>query len=114
MPFRFEIHGVPVVVQTGVRPLRWAGKLGITFGRRIYLAPSANNVWPELLAHEFCHVGQWEDRGVFGFLWGYILGLITHGYGLKHPDERDAYKYSITFANTPPFVNACKAMGWQG
>lgn len=114
MAFRFTIHGVPIRVQTGVRPLRWVRKHGITIGRTIFLAPHHTQVWPELLAHEFCHVGQWEDRGVFGFLWGYLVGLVTHGYGLKHPDERDAYKYAVTFANTPPFVEACRTMGWRG
>ena len=114
MAYRFVLHGIPVRVQTGVRPLRWIGKLGITFGRHIFLAPSGPDVTTELLAHEFCHVGQYDDRGVLGFLLGYVRGLITHGYGLKHPDERDAYKYAVVFAQTPPFREACQAMGWQG
>lgn len=114
MAYRVTLHGVPVRVQTAVRPLRWIGKLGITFGRHIFLAPSGPSVTPQLLAHEFCHVGQWEDRGVIGFLWGYLRGLVLYGYGLKHPDEKDAYQFAVTFGPAPDFVNAARAMGWQG
>lgn len=95
MPFRVTLDGRPVTVYTNTRPLRWAKKLGLCIGSRIWVAPSFGAVSGPLLAHEFCHVLQWRAYGVWGFLWRYLGGLITHGYGLKHPMEREAYEFAV-------------------
>ena len=111
MPVRAEVYGNRVTIHTNCRPIRWASKLGLTLGSHIFLGPPAAQVWPALVAHEFAHVVQWRDMGTFGFLKAYIGGLITHGYGLKHPLERDAHAYDAAHANDPVFIGIVLAMG---
>lgn len=73
-------------------------KHGITLGRTVLVAGDASMVSPQLLAHEFAHVRQWEELGVVGFVWRYARELVTHGYGLKMPLEREAFAYATRVA----------------
>lgn len=110
MPFRLTLLGTPVTVHTNCRPLRWVGKLGLTLGSRIFLAPTAAAVWPALLAHELAHVHQWRDCGALGFVGRYLLGLLTHGYR-RHPMERAAMAFQRTVDAHPDVVTAVRGMG---
>lgn len=109
MPYRMTVNGTPIVVHTNCRPIRWAGKLGLTLGRRIFLGPPARETWPGLLAHEFCHVLQWERLGTITFLTQYLLGLVLYGYGLKHPMERESCEYALQEQHR--FVDLVAAIG---
>ena len=110
MPFRLTLLGTPVTVHTNCRPLRWVKKLGLTLGSQIFLAPSAVDVWPALLAHEMGHVHQWREMGMWRFVGRYLLGLVTHGYR-RHPMEREAMAYQRATDAQPDVLNAVRAMG---
>lgn len=94
--FTLTIKGVAVRVVCGARLPRWLGKKGITLGHTIYLAPDPLGVTPGLLAHEYCHVLQWQ-AGFWDFATQYVWGLIRHGYGLSHPLERNAHDYAVAY-----------------
>lgn len=44
-----------------------------------------------LIRHEQAHWRQYERMGFFRFTWGYLTGLIRHGYW-NHPLEIEARK----------------------
>jgi len=93
----FTDTAFPYTVHLNCRPLRWWKKLGITFGRHVFLAARVGEVRAEVLAHEYAHVLQWRYLGVFRFAWNYLSGLVLYGYGLKHPMEREAYDYAVAY-----------------
>src|SRR5687767_1756205 len=56
-----------------------SGVIGITLGRRIYVAPQVTGVKLErLLRHELAHVGQVAKHGLFGFYWRYLAEYVSH------------------------------------
>ena len=92
-------RGIPFRVQTQAPLPALLRVQGITLGATIRLTGSAQDVTPELLAHEFCHVMQWRDLGTLTFVWRYLRGLLLYGYGLRHPMEREAYDYAVRSAS---------------
>ena len=55
------------------------GVIGITLGRRIYVAPHlAGRQLERLLRHELAHVGQVARHGLFTFYWRYLTEYVSH------------------------------------
>jgi hypothetical protein len=65
-----------------LRPLVHRGVVGITLGRRIYLAPAvathSSAEIARLLRHELVHVQQVNRLGLPRFLWQYIREYVRH------------------------------------
>lgn len=90
-------------------------KKGITIGRRIFVAAAAPQLDTMLIAHELGHVVQWQQLGTWRFLREYLGGLVRHGYGLKHPMEREAYDYALTHhAGVAPVVEMIRSIWTRG
>lgn len=54
------------------------GVIGITLGRRIYVAPQVSGRELErLLRHELAHVRQVARHGLFRFYWRYLAEYVT-------------------------------------
>lgn len=111
MSLKTTIAGVRVTVHTNCRPVRWMSKLGLTLGSHIFLSVHAWEVWPALVAHEYGHVLQWREMGTWRFLWAYLGGLLSHGYGLKHPLERQAHEGEAYWMDHPDVIAAVRAIG---
>lgn len=94
--FTLVIKGVNVRIVCRSRWPKLLGKKGLTLWSTIYLAQSPFDVTTGLLAHEFCHVLQWQ-KGTWPFIRSYLKGLIQHGYGLSHPLERNAHDYAVAY-----------------
>ncbi|HET7705671.1 MAG TPA: hypothetical protein VFM36_06280 [Thermoanaerobaculia bacterium] len=53
--------------------------IGITLGRRIYIAPHIDGKKLErLLRHELAHVAQVARHGLFTFYWRYLTEYVAH------------------------------------
>lgn len=111
MSLTTTIAGQRVTVHTNCQPVRWIGKLGLTLGTHIFLSIHAWKVWPALIAHEYGHVRQWQALGAWRFAVSYVRGLISHGYGLKHPMEREAHEGEAYWLGHPDVIAAVRAIG---
>ncbi|BAH38874.1 MAG TPA: hypothetical protein DGD08_08515 [Gemmatimonas aurantiaca] len=114
MAFRLTLHGIPVRVQTNVRPLAWIGVEGMTFAPLILLAMPAYRVDAGNLAHEFRHVQQVAEMDPAGkvrlwntvkFVADWIWQRIWKGYK-SIPVEADAHAKDDVLARSVPIVNA--------
>jgi len=65
-----------------LRPFLWRDVIGITLGRRIYLAPHVATLPPaqaeRLIRHELAHVRQIQSLGLIRFLWQYGREYVRH------------------------------------
>lgn len=62
-----------------LRFLLMRGVIGITLGRRIYIAHGIDGEKLErLLRHELAHVAQIARYGLFTFYWRYLTEYVTH------------------------------------
>lgn len=66
----------------------------ITIGRTIYCLTDCP---PDLHAHEFLHIRQWQEYGYLGFLARYLWDSLRHGYWLNR-FEMEAREYARLFA----------------
>lgn len=70
------------------------GAVALTIGRTVYIRPGhympATPGGLAIIAHELCHVRQWQDLGAVRFAWRYLWEFMRHGYyGISL--EREAY-----------------------
>ena len=63
----------------------------VTLGATIYCRKSA--LHRHTIAHEYCHVLQWQRYGRIGFLWRYLLEQLRHGY-VGNRFEVEAHQYA--------------------
>jgi hypothetical protein len=62
-----------------LRPFLMRGVVGITLGRRIYLAPGlAEEQLERFVRHELAHVRQIARHGLLGFYWRYIVEYVRN------------------------------------
>lgn len=71
--------------------------VAITLGRTIHIKMDEFNPHTvsglALLAHEVKHVEQYERKGMFGFVAGYLGDYLFHGYGESVSFEAEAYEF---------------------
>ena len=78
-----------------LRPLLFRDVVGITLGRRIWIAPGIGEV-EALIRHELVHVEQMGRLGVVRFLWDYVgQYLRNRRRGMSHDQASLAISFEV-------------------